>query len=166
MSRKINNIGFGNHGHVRKSRNRENEGSRVLPKWEWKVTNAKWSRIIQGNFWPMLFHIFTMTWFKNGTKGLDKFPITFRWCFPWFSCDVPLADWKNGKLDYLQAKNANVERPGSPTRAQHAWWSGATLSGCLATPMELSWRSKRMSRRNLTLSLEPILGSYKEYNKY
>ena len=50
VSSKINHIGFGARGHVRKFRNQRNDGCPVSPIANRKVTSPKWRRIILRSF--------------------------------------------------------------------------------------------------------------------
>ena len=91
VSPKINNIGFGSHGHVQKSRNHENEGFRFLPSPNWKVTSPKWSRMILWSSWPYLFHKLIIKWQTN----CNIFQYLFLWFFYDFHKHVVLCVWTN-----------------------------------------------------------------------
>ena len=59
VSPKINHIGFGAQGHIQKSRIHENDGFRVLPSANRKVTSPRWNRKILRSFCPYLFYKLT-----------------------------------------------------------------------------------------------------------
>ena len=76
-SPKMNNIGSGSFGHIRKSENHAHEGFRVFSKWILKDMNPNWSRII--GVFGLFFSNYFLGITQNAYKCVNIFPMISRW---------------------------------------------------------------------------------------
>ena len=70
----IKTMNFGSRGHVPKSRKHVNDKGSVFPKWKWKATGPKRSRIILRSFWPDLFYKLTINEPQRRPYSIIYFP--------------------------------------------------------------------------------------------